>query len=165
MEKFQNSRRLAGGVVVLRILIGWHFLYEGVIKLYNPEWTSFGYLATAQGPLKPVFTSLASESLLPWVDTLNWVALILVGVTLILGVFEKAGALAGIGMLLLYYLAHPALPGSPQLNTEGSYWLVNKNLIEAAACYLLFLQPTGSLFGLPRLWSKNTQNEPKTRIS
>lgn len=161
MEKFQISRRLAGGLVVLRILIGWHFLYEGVIKLYNPDWTSFGYLATAQGPLKPLFTSLASEPLLPWVDTLNWVTLVLVGITLILGVFEKAGALAGIGLLLLYYLAHPALPGTPQLNTEGSYWLVNKNLIEAAACYLLFLQPTGWLFGLRRLWSKKHRTNLK----
>ena len=24
--------------VLLRILIGWHFLYEGVIKAYNPSW-------------------------------------------------------------------------------------------------------------------------------
>ncbi len=24
----------------LRMLIGWHFLYEGLIKLFNPGWTS-----------------------------------------------------------------------------------------------------------------------------
>ena len=28
------------GLVVLRVLIGWHFLYEGVSKLINPYWRS-----------------------------------------------------------------------------------------------------------------------------
>ncbi|MBC2840153.1 DoxX family membrane protein [Robiginitalea sp. SC105] len=156
------NRRLGGALVLLRILIGWHFLYEGIVKLYNPDWTSFGYLASAQGPFKEVFASLASDSLLPWVDTLNWLALVFVGITLILGIFEKAGAIAGMGLLALYYLAHPSLPGLTQLNTEGSYWLVNKNLIELAACWILFLQPTGQLFGLNRVFVKTTS---KTELS
>ena len=29
-------------LVVLRVLIGWHFLYEGLAKLGNPYWTSAG---------------------------------------------------------------------------------------------------------------------------
>lgn len=162
MTQLQSNRRLSGALVLLRILIGWHFLYEGIIKLYNPDWTSFGYLASAQGPLKSVFTLLASEPLLPWVDALNWLALVFVGVTLILGVFERAGALVGMGLLALYYLAHPAWPGLAQFNTEGSYWLVNKNLIEGVACWVLFLQPTGAIFGLSRFFQKP---ESKTELS
>lgn len=162
MTQLQMNRRLGSGLVLLRILIGWHFLYEGIIKLYNPDWTSFGYLASAQGPFKGLFASLASESMLPWVDTLNWLALVFVGITLILGVFEKAGALVGMGLLALYYLAHPSWPGMAQINTEGTYWMVNKNLIELAACWILFLQPTGNLFGLSRLFSKTTA---KTELS
>lgn len=155
---------LKQSITLLRILIGWHFLYEGIIKLYNPDWTSFGYLATAQGPLKPVFQSLTSEAVMPWVDTLNWAALVFVGITLILGVFERAGALVGVGLLMLYYLAHPSWPGMPQVNTEGSYWIVNKNLIEAAACLVLFYHPTGAVFGLPRVFAKN-RSTTKTELS
>ena len=135
-------------ITLLRILIGWHFLYEGVVKLYNHEWTSFGYLATAQGPLKPVFTMLAQEPMLQWVDVLNMVALLTVGITLLLGIFERKGALVGIGLLSLYYLAHPPLPGIHQINVEGNYWIVNKNLIELVACILLYNFPTGQFFGL-----------------
>ena len=29
-------------LVVLRILIGWHLLYEGIAKLLNPNWSSAG---------------------------------------------------------------------------------------------------------------------------
>lgn len=135
-------------ITLLRMLIGWHFLYEGVTKLYNPEWTSFGYLASAQGPLKPVFTMLAQEPMLQWVDVLNMVALLTVGITLLLGIFERKGALVGIGLLSLYYLAHPPLPGIQQMNVEGNYWIVNKNLIEMVACILLYIFPTGQFFGL-----------------
>jgi len=149
---------------VLRLFIGWHFLYEGVIKLYNPEWTSFGYLASSQGPLKSVFAALTAEAILPWVDALNWATLIFVGVTLLLGIWEKWGAFAGMGLLALYYLAHPSFPWVTQLNVEGSYWFINKNLIELVACMVLFQFPTGHYFGLPRVFGKK-KVLTKTEIS
>nr|WP_299383971.1 DoxX family membrane protein [Allomuricauda sp.] len=148
MAHTSNDRWVKISITILRILVGWHFLYEGVVKLYNPEWTSFGYLASAQGPLKPLFTMLAQAPVLDWVDTLNVVALITVGITFLLGIFEKKGALVGIGLLALYYLAHPSFPGFPQINVEGNYWLVNKNLIELMVCVLIYNFPTGQFFGL-----------------
>lgn len=164
MEISKKRWNLKDTIVLLRLFIGWHFLYEGVIKLYNPEWTSFGYLASSQGPLKFVFASMTSETVLPWIDSLNWIALILVGITLLLGVFERIGALVAIGLLAVYYLAHPSFPWVDQLNVEGSYWFVNKNLIELVACVLLFQYPTGDYFGLGRVFKKSKQ-EPKTELS
>lgn len=143
-----NQNKVLGTVTLLRILIGWHFLYEGIMKLYNPDWTSFGYLASAQGPLKSIFSALANESVIGWVDTLNMLALIIVGITLLLGVFERIGAIVGIGLLAMYYLAHPPFPGLTQLNVEGNYWFVNKNLIELVALVLIYQMPTGYRFGL-----------------
>ena len=87
MTGIKKKWDLKDSVVLMRIFIGWHFLYEGVIKMYNPDWTSFGYLASAQGPLKPVFTSLTNEAVLGWVDGLNMAALIVVGLCFTLGDF------------------------------------------------------------------------------
>jgi thiosulfate dehydrogenase [quinone] large subunit len=151
MTDILNKESLTKSMVFLRILIGWHFLYEGVIKLFNPDWTAFGYLATAQGPLDFLFIWLTNDSVIGWVDTLNWLALVFVGLTLILGVFEKMGALAGIVLLAMYYLAHPPFPWLEQMNVEGSYWFVNKNLIELVACWVLYNYPTGKYFGLEYL--------------
>lgn len=148
MVNGKRERRVKISITLLRIFIGWHFLYEGVVKLYNPDWTSFGYLASAQGPLKPLFALLTQETFLGWVDTLNITALIVVGFTLILGIFERKGALVGIGLLSLYYLAHPSFPGLHQINVEGNYWFVNKNLIELVACILIYNFPTSQFFGL-----------------
>ena len=158
MFGIKSGWELKHSVVLMRILIGWHFLFEGIIKLYNPEWTSFGYLASAQGPLKSVFVSLANPAIIGVVDILNMSALIVVGLTLILGVYEKLGAFIGIGLLAMYYFAHPPFPGLPEINVEGNYWFVNKNLIELAALLVIFQLPTGKLFGLDRIFKKNKAN-------
>ena len=154
MAEIKVGSRVINSVIFLRILIGWHFLYEGIIKLYNPEWTSFGYLSSAQGPLKQFFTALTNESIIDWTDALNVAALIIVGLTFILGFFEKKGAIVAIGLLAMYYLAHPPFPWLTQYNTEGNYWFVNKNLIELAACLVIFNIPTGHYFGLNRIFAK-----------
>ena len=140
-------------LVLLRLLIGWHFLYEGVIKAYNPSWTAKGYLLSAS-ILKPFFGWLASESLVSTIDILNIGGLIIVGITLLLGIKVKWGCIAGIALLALYYLAHPPFPSLPQGPAEGSYWIVNKNLIEMAALLVIYQFPLTSILGIEKLFSK-----------
>jgi thiosulfate dehydrogenase [quinone] large subunit len=141
-------------LVLLRILIGWHFLYEGVIKAYNPSWTSRGYLLSAS-ILKPFFAWLAGDSLISAIDTLNIVGLIAVGISLLIGIRVRWGCIGGILLLLLYYLAHPPFPSLPQGPSEGSYWIVNKNLIEMAALFVIYQFPLTSVFGLENLFTRN----------
>ncbi len=148
---------LRHSVALLRVFIGWHFLYEGVIKIYNPDWTSYGYLITSQGPLRPFFLAITEEPWIDWADSMNWLALMFVGITLLLGIFEKAGATVGALLLALYYLAHPSFPWLTEVNVEGSYWFVNKNLIELAACLVIYKLPTGTTFGLGYLFQKRKQ--------
>ncbi|MFM8913323.1 MAG: DoxX family membrane protein [Flammeovirgaceae bacterium] len=155
MKSFPKlSGAQASALVVLRVLIGWHFLYEGVIKLYSSTWSAKSYLLNASF-LTPFFRWLASESVLPAIDVLNIAALMVVGISLLIGFRTKWASVIGIGLLLLYFLAHPPFPGLPQGPSEGSYWLVNKNLIEAAALWVLFLFPTDTAFGIEHLFEKN----------
>lgn len=150
-----NLTKLQGyALVLLRILIGWHFLYEGVIKAYNPSWTSRGYLLSAS-ILKPFFNWLASDSLISIIDNLNIIGLIAVGISLLMGIKIRWGCIGGILLLMLYYFAHPPFPNLPQGPSEGSYWIVNKNLIEMAALFVIYQFPLTSLFGLGNLFSKN----------
>src|SRR5688572_12319023 len=129
MKTINISTAQKTSLVVLRVLIGWHFLYEGIIKLYNPSWTAKGYLLSAE-LFKPVFQWMASESMISVIDTLNIVGLLIVGVSLLGGLRVKWGCIVGMGLLAMYYLAHPPFSSIPQGPVEGSYWIVNKNLIE-----------------------------------
>ena len=64
-------------LVVLRTLIGWHFLYEAYYKIVSPAWsrsgvplqpwTSAGYLKGATGPLAGLFQRMVNAR----VDTLD----------------------------------------------------------------------------------------------
>jgi len=66
--------------------------------------------------------------------------------------FTRAAAIAGIVLLLLYYIVAPPLAGlSSAVPREGSYLIVNKVLIEAAALAVLLAFPTSRSFGLDGL--------------
>lgn len=140
-------------LVTLRILVGWHFLYEGLVKLLNPYWTAADYLAQSQGMLSGAFHWLAANpARLAAVDALNRWGLVLIGIGLIAGLLTRWATLAGMLILALYYVCQPPFPTSPSsLATEGSYLVVNKVLIELAALWVLFALPTGSVVGLDRL--------------
>jgi uncharacterized membrane protein YphA (DoxX/SURF4 family) len=140
-------------LVILRVAIGWHFLYEGIVKLTDPNWTSAGYLAESEWIFSGFFHWIVENpALLKIVDLLNMWGLTLIGLALILGLFSRYAALAGVVLLALYYVANPPFVGlSSGMRTEGSYLIVDKNLVEMIALFVLFLFPTGKLVGLDRL--------------
>ena len=145
-------------LVILRMLIGWHLLYEGVVKLWNPGWSAGGYLMDSQGLFANLFYKMAaSPSVLGVVDFMNVWGLILVGLGLLLGIFTRLACVGGIVLLALYFLSHPALIGVKYaMPTEGSYLFVNKNLIEIAALCVLLVFPTGKMAGLDGLLFRKT---------
>jgi len=134
-------------IVILRILIGWHFLYEGIIKLMDPSWTAYGYLDNSRWIFSSIFRLLADNSIaLVITDNLNAWGLVLIGLGLILGLFTRVASIAGACLLALYYIANPPFVGSDVL-TEGHYLFIDKNLIEMIALVFLALYPTGIYFG------------------
>jgi thiosulfate dehydrogenase [quinone] large subunit len=137
----------------LRVLIGWHFLYEGLTKLFSsPAWTAKSYLVGSVGPFAPIFKAMASNpTLLLIIDYINIWGLILIGISLFIGLFARPFKLFGIALLLLYYFAYPPF-ATVVINApvEGSYWIVNKNLIEMAALFVLYLFPSSQISGIDR---------------
>lgn len=148
-------------LVLLRMLIGWHFLYEGLVKVFNPYWSAGPYLAEAKLPIVgAIFRWMADTPfLLSIVDFLNEWGLILIGLALMLGLFTRVFIWAGLALVMLYYLANPPfIAYKYSMPPEGSYIIVNKNLIEAAALFVLALFPTGMHVGLDRLLQRKNDD-------
>jgi len=130
-------------LLVLRIVIGWHLLYEGLTKLFTPAWSAEGFLNGSYGFLSGLFHALVSSpASIGIVNFLNIWGLILIGTGLFLGLFVRISAISGIVLLLLYYFAYPPfnvplLPANP----EGHYWIINRNLIEAIALCIVYFYP------------------------
>lgn len=140
-------------LVVLRVLIGWHFMYEGVAKFLKGNWSAAGYLSQSRGFLAPVFQWMAdSTSVMSVVNQLNIWGLMAIGLALILGVFTRLSALSGMFLILLYYLANPPFIGFYySIPMEGNYMIVNKNLVEFAALFLIAVSYSGRYAGLDRI--------------
>jgi uncharacterized membrane protein YphA (DoxX/SURF4 family) len=140
-------------LVALRIAVGWHFLYEGVAKLYMPAWTSKDFLEVSRWIFSGAFHWVASHpAAVRAVDLLNMWGLTAIGLALMLGIFTRVAGLAGMLLLLLYWTANPPLVGLDfGMPAEGHYLVVNKNVVEFFAMAVLVLFPSGRFFGLDGL--------------
>src|SRR5215510_6072585 len=167
----QLSMLQQSALILLRTLIGWHFLYEAYYKLTSPAWspsggplapwTSAAYLKGASGPLAPLFQHLVSPNRVIWVDRTVKVALLFIGLSLLLGLFTRVGSWMALFFLSLFYVLYVPTQGVPQPNAEGTYLIVNKTLIEAAAVIVLLVFDTGKIAGLDLLFLKRASEKVK----
>jgi uncharacterized membrane protein YphA (DoxX/SURF4 family) len=152
------GRLQLGLLTLLRIAIGWHFLYEGHAKFLSGTWTSAGYLDASRWVLGGPFQWMASHpGVIALVDAVNIGGQIVVGLLLVTGALTRAASLAGIALLLLYYLANPPLVGlGLAVPADGHYLVVDRNLIELLALALLAALPATFLPGVDRwfLWRR-----------
>ena len=90
------SRSPMIAITVLRVVVGWHFLYEGIAKLASPTWSAAGYMKVSRGPFADLFRWIASQPhLLDNANLITMYGLTVVGVLLMLGLFTRLAALGG----------------------------------------------------------------------
>ena len=168
MNNLNTTKELSGirlyALFTLRMVIGWHFLYEGVTKLMMPNWTSADYLQASSWWFAPFFHWIAeTPAVLLAVDWINLIGLTFVGLALIFGLFERIGAVVGMSLLFLYWLSNPPFVSNDfNVINEGHYLVINKNIVELFALMILLLFPTGTQLGILVLFKKNRNIVPKT---
>jgi len=161
-EDGKLSRWAMASIVLLRVLIGWHFLYEGIAKLEKPAWSAAGYLLQSRGVLSGLFRWMAAnENVLAVVNPLNMWGLTLIGLGLIAGCFTRLASASGILLILLFYLCNPPFVGFfYSIPMEGNYLIVNKNLVELCALAVVFTTGSGRVAGLDRIIHRLLQKRP-----
>lgn len=160
-----SERILPWFLTIVRIAIGWHFLYEGLAKIFAAGWSSAPYLAASRWIFAPLFNSMAeSTAVVAAVDFLNIWGMILVGLGLMTGLFTRWASAGGAIMLFFFFVAYPPIPGYMfGVPVEGSYLWVNRNLIEFfILASFIFLSPY-YLFSIDRLylrWKEEKARKP-----
>ncbi len=153
MKETNRSIFLHWIFTLTRVFIGWHFLYEGLVKMFG-NWSAESYMLNTRGFLSGFYHALAQNpSLLDIVNGLNAWGLVLIGLALFLGVFTRLAGISGILLLMLYYLAYiPLGYYNRQFSPEGNYLLINVGLIEALALLLLVMLPKKWMYGIDQLY-------------
>lgn len=144
----------------LRLLVGWHFLYEGVSKLLTPGWSAKAYLMGTEWLLSDLFHHMAaSPDVMKAVDFLNIWGLVLIGLSLFTGFLVRWSSIVGALLLLMYFIAYPPIPGYTMgVVAEGNYLLVNKTLIEFFVLLAFIVLPADLFYGIDR-WVKRWKEE------
>lgn len=142
-----------GLYALLRMAIGWHFLYEGVWKLVQENWSAKGFLQSSDWFAGPLFKALAANpAVMRGIDFANEWCLVLIGLGLIAGVLARWAAGAGALLLVFYYVCQP-----PWLNATGDahYLFLDVRLVEALALGVLVCTPGPGIGDVLRgLWAK-----------
>ena len=149
-------------VSILRMAIGWHFLYEGIAKIAISSWSAQPYLANTTGFFSPFYHWVAASPAIEFINWLNIIGLILIGLGLFFGCFTRIAAASGAVLLLLYYFAYPPF-GFSLINTSGEshLYIVNYQLVEAIVLTLLAVYPrTG--YGLEN-WIRHLISSMRTK--
>lgn len=146
-------------LTIIRAAIGWHFLYEGFSKLFMENWSAQSYLSNATGFLSGFYQWLASgEGMVKVIDFLNVYGLILIGLALFLGIFIRIASAGGILLLVLYYFAYPPFGTSLFGSSEGHFYIVNRNFIEAFLL-LWFVLSSQTGYGISLLFRRARKEE------
>lgn len=91
-------------LTLLRIVLGWYFLFEGISKILVSGWTSKNYLLGSTWIFSDFFYWLASSpTLVGIVDFLNIWGLILIGISLFVGLYVRWASL--FAAILLFFLS------------------------------------------------------------
>ncbi len=144
----------------LRILVGWHFLYEGIAKLMTPGWSAKLYLMGSQWIFSDLFHWMAdSPAVMKVIDFMNIWGLILIGLSLFAGLLVRWSSVFGAILMLFYFVAYPPIPGyTIGTVAEGSYMWVNKTLIELFVLLVFAGIPAELWYGSDR-WIKRWREE------
>lgn len=166
----ENKRILSWTMTIVRIVIGWHLLYEGISKLTKGNWSAAPYLSESRWIFSDVFHAIVNHPvLLNITDNLNMFGLSMIGLALILGIFTRVSAICGALLMFLYYIAYPPFLGYTQgVVVEGSYLWVNRNLIEFAVLVLIAVFSSKEMFGLDRLyknWAEAKIHKPIPKLA
>jgi len=154
-----TTRALPIAIAVTRMLMGFYFLWAFLDKVFgfgfatpaerawiNGGSPTTGFLsnATAESPLAGLFTALAG---VPLVDWLFMLGLLGVGLTLLTGIGVRLGAVAGVAMLFLMYLAE-----FPLTLTGATNPLIDSHIIDMGVMAIAFFAVPTQRLSLARPW-------------
>lgn len=142
MSKLQNF-----ALFILRTVMGWMFLNAGINHFLDKKFSGAGYVSGAKSFVW-LYQLFLNPQVLPIVDSLVKYGLVLLGVSLVIGLFVRLSSYLGMLLMFLFYL--PTL-NFPFVGMQGSV-LVSQHIIYMAALLVLVSFRAGKVWGLEKLF-------------
>jgi len=130
-------------------MLAWVFLYAASRQVFNPGFSVAG-LVSRTTTSNPIFGWIADPAVAPIFSFLVAYGHLLVGLSLLLGLFFRLGGLVGAFLMMVYWLAHmdfPYIEGPQNL-------LIDYHVIYATVLVFLVLNRAGHSYGLDAMAGK-----------
>lgn len=127
---------------LLRLSLGWIFFWAGISKVADPSWSAAGFLKKA-GTFQQFFAMWTTPGVLPITNFLNEWGLLLIGLSLIVGLFVRLSSFFGILLMTLYYFAHLRFP-----YPDATSLLVDSHVVYALLLGYFMAIRAGRIYGL-----------------
>ncbi|HEU4661321.1 MAG TPA: DoxX family protein [Pseudolabrys sp.] len=132
-------------IVFFRLTIGWTFLWAGIHHFGDDKFV-VGFLSHTK-TFHDVYAPLTSPQIAPTLTYLVEYGHLLIGLSLISGLFIRASAPFAIMMMLLYWAAHMDFP---YIENPNNY-LIDYHIVYAGLLVYLVMKRAGHVFGLDGL--------------
>jgi len=132
-------------IFILRILMGWTFLYAGAWQIWD-NFDTAGFLNHVV-TFHNLFAFFAQPAVLPVTDFLVKWGHMLIGLSLISGLMVRVSGPFGVLLMIIYYFAHMKFP----YIEEPVNFLVDYHLVYATVIVWLTAHRAGHVWGLDGL--------------
>jgi thiosulfate dehydrogenase (quinone) large subunit len=129
----------------IRVCVGWVFLWAAIHHYGNDTYVG-GFLSHTR-TFHPIYAPLAASAFLPLISFLVEYGHLLIGLSLVTGLFVRASAPFGILLMLLYWTAHTAFP----FVGDSNNLLIDYHVTYAFALGLCMVRHAGHAYGLDGL--------------
>ena len=129
-------------IVILRVVLGWLFFYTGLHQVLDKAWSAYDLLVSAK-TFPDFFSFFANPDIIHWVNIANSWGLLLIGASLIIGLYVRFTSVMGMILMALYYLL---LLNFPYASESG--YLVDKHVIYFLSLLVLFVTRAGDYWGI-----------------
>lgn len=143
------SEMRRGLIVFFRLAMAWTFIYAASHQVFDPNWSVAGFLKGTK-TFHDVYAPFTTPAWAPIITFLVGYGHLLIGLSLLVGLFVRVSAGFGILLLLLYWTAHMNFPFIENRNN----FLLDYHIVYAGVLVYLIVERAGHVWGLDAWASK-----------
>jgi thiosulfate dehydrogenase (quinone) large subunit len=155
----ETSAMRKGLIIFFRLAMAWTFIYAASHQVFDPSWSVAGFLKGTK-TFHDVYAPFTTDAWAPVITFLVGYGHLLIGLSLLFGLFVRVSASFGILLMLLYWTAHMDFPFIENRNN----FLLDFHIVYAGVLVQLIVERAGHVWGLDALVEKFTLFERRPRL-
>ena len=152
-----NSPAFRPLIVLLRLSLAWVFLYAASHQIFG-GFSVTGFLSTTK-TFHWLFGPMTVEPFASVLSFLVGYGHLLIGLSLLTGLLVRVSSIFGIGIMLIYWLAHMDFP----YISDTTNFLVDEHIVFALVLGLLIVVRAGHIWGLDA-WAEKQPTVSHNRV-